>query len=87
MNCRRCQSLRLLALEKRVSEDNDVYRCRDCGYLFSPGETPNDTPVRVTTVSGPPRTAAMEPGYIEPGYIEPGYIEPGYIEPGYPGGL
>ncbi len=34
--CRRCQSSRLLILEKKREEDNDVYRCRDCGYLFSP---------------------------------------------------
>ena len=26
----------MLILEKKRKEDNYVYRCRDCGYLFSP---------------------------------------------------
>ena len=34
--CRRCLSSRLLILEKKRQEDNEVYRCRECGYLFSP---------------------------------------------------
>ena len=38
--CRRCLSSRLLILGKRRKEDNDVYRCRDCGYLFSPPPSP-----------------------------------------------
>ena len=34
--CRRCESPHLILLEKKRPDDNDVYRCRECGYLFSP---------------------------------------------------
>ena len=50
--CRRCLSSRLLILGKRRKEDNDVYRCRDCGYLFSPPPSP----------AAPLRNTAMESG-------------------------
>jgi rubrerythrin len=50
--CRRCLSSRLLILEKKRQEDNDVYRCRDCGYLFSPPPSP----------AAPLRNTAMESG-------------------------
>ena len=36
MHCRRCQSLRLTPLDKKYLGDNDVFRCQECGYLFSP---------------------------------------------------
>ncbi len=26
----------MLVLDKKRRDDNDVYRCRDCGFLFSP---------------------------------------------------
>lgn len=70
MTCRRCQSPRLIVLEKKLPGDNEVYRCRDCGYLFSPGVLPR--PAAVTTametapaasaVRTPPTTTAMEVG-------------------------
>ncbi len=34
--CRRCNSDRLLQLARLDGEDHSVYRCRDCGFLFSP---------------------------------------------------
>ena len=36
MACRRCNGSRLIRLDKRVEEDHDVYRCGECGYIFSP---------------------------------------------------
>ena len=69
MICRRCRSLRLLVLEKKLPDDNDVVRCQDCGFLFSPpvsSKLPSDPP------SNPPsgrssRTAAVESGYRHSG--------------------
>ncbi len=42
MRCRRCDSTRLIRLDKKCSQDNDVFRCQECGFLFSPA-TPADT--------------------------------------------
>ena len=36
MRCRRCDSTNLIALDKRLTTDNLVLRCRECGFLFSP---------------------------------------------------
>ncbi len=36
MGCRRCGCVRLIKLAKRLPRDNDVYRCDQCGYIFSP---------------------------------------------------
>ena len=44
-------------LEKKQEEDNDVYRCRDCGYLFSPPPSPAVLPPRNTAMPSP-----TEPG-------------------------
>ena len=38
LNCRRCKSEKLLELVRLEGEDHAVYRCRDCGFLFSPPE-------------------------------------------------
>ena len=38
MYCRRCNSNRLLELVRLDGADHTVYRCRDCGFLFSPPE-------------------------------------------------
>ncbi|MBT97457.1 MAG: hypothetical protein CL902_02380 [Dehalococcoidia bacterium] len=35
MHCRRCQSPRPIPLEKKQQDDNDVFRCQECGYIFS----------------------------------------------------
>ncbi len=34
--CRRCCSPHLLRLEKKLPQDNEVFRCQECGFLFSP---------------------------------------------------
>ena len=56
-------------LEKKLPGDNEVYRCRDCGYLFSPGPTPRPAAVTTAMETAPaasirrPATAtAMEVG-------------------------
>ena len=36
MRCRRSVCSRYIKLEKRAQEDNDVFRCLECGYIFSP---------------------------------------------------
>ena len=36
LNCRRCGSEELLELARLAGDDHAVYRCRDCGFLFSP---------------------------------------------------
>ncbi len=38
LNCRRCKSEQLLELVRLEGEDHAVYRCRECGFLFSPPE-------------------------------------------------
>ncbi len=34
--CRRCRHRRLIKLQKMRDDDHDVYRCAECGYIFSP---------------------------------------------------
>ena len=34
--CRRCRYRRLIKLQKMRDDDHDVYRCAECGYIFSP---------------------------------------------------
>ena len=41
LHCRRCQSDALLELARLEGADHIVYRCRACGFLFSP---PADAP-------------------------------------------
>lgn len=36
LQCRRCQSAALLELARLEGADHTVYRCRACGFLFSP---------------------------------------------------
>ena len=38
LNCRRCQGKRLIELGRLNGSDHPVYRCRLCGFLFSPPE-------------------------------------------------
>ena len=37
MQCRRCFSYRLLQLDKKRPQDHYVFRCQECGFIFSPG--------------------------------------------------
>ena len=36
MRCRRCKSDRLIRLQVINPSDNPVFRCGECGFLFSP---------------------------------------------------
>ena len=36
MHCRRCPSPDLIPLDRLQPTDHQIYRCRRCGYLFSP---------------------------------------------------
>ena len=37
--CRRCSSTTLIPLQKARADDNDVFRCAHCGFIFSPPVT------------------------------------------------
>jgi len=55
LHCRRCQSQRLIPQEKKQQNDNCVFRCQECGYIFSPAttlkvDTGEDTKTRTTEV-------------------------------------
>ena len=52
MRCRRCDSTNLIALDKRLTTDNLVLRCRECGFLFSP-------PARETREAPVPTRSAL----------------------------
>ncbi len=52
LDCRRCGGNRLIRLDKRAREDNDVYRCGECGYIFSPSGPGPSRPGPIPTVSG-----------------------------------
>ena len=55
LNCRRCNSDRLLELARLAGEDHWVYRCRDCGFLFSPpaGYVAGENVIPAPTPDGP----------------------------------
>ena len=53
LNCRRCESEALLELVRLDGQDHTVYRCRICGFLFSP-------PDRAAPASG------IEPSSLRP---------------------
>jgi len=71
MRCRRCNSIRLIRLDKKSSQDNDVFRCQECGYLFSPSTSaeapkqqvsPQKTPATAGS-GGPPGNLPAERGH------------------------
>jgi transposase-like protein len=39
LGCRRCSSFKLVQLDKKSPQDNDVFRCQECGFLFSPSSS------------------------------------------------
>ena len=51
LNCRRCKSEKLLELGRLEGADHSVYRCRDCGFLFSPPEVEGLPPGVARSVS------------------------------------
>ena len=42
--CRRCESESLLELVRLDGSDHTVYRCRSCGFLFSPPDAASGMP-------------------------------------------
>ena len=57
LNCRRCESDLLLALVRLDGSDHTVYRCRSCGFLFSP---PDDAATSAADVALSPLRPAGE---------------------------
>ena len=55
LNCRRCGSEALLELARLQGGDHTVYRCRNCGFLFSPPD-------------GSTRAPGIEPSPLRPRY-------------------
>lgn len=51
MRCHRCYSFKLLQLDKKLSQDNDVFRCQECGFIFSP-QTQTQTQTQTQASSG-----------------------------------
>ena len=41
-HCRRCNSTRVGKLKKQADGDNDVFRCLECGHIFSPAPEQGD---------------------------------------------
>ena len=60
MFCRRCPSADLIALEVFRPQDYPVYRCRRCGFLFSPG------PAAADAAAAPESSATRKPAAPEP---------------------
>lgn len=71
MTCRRCQSQRLIVLEKKLPGDNEVYRCRDCGYLFSPGAPPRPAAVTTAMETAPAASALRTPAAMAAMEVSP----------------
>ena len=65
MFCRRCPSGDLIALEVFHPQDYPVYRCRRCGFLFSPG------PVAVDAAAAPESAATRKPAAPESSATRP----------------
>ena len=75
MRCRRCDSTKLIRLDKKCSRDNYVFRCQECGFLFSPS-TPAETPKQQAPLPKTPEPPVGREPPIESGFIasikEPG---------------
>ena len=61
LQCRRCQSAALLELARLEGADHTVYRCRHCGFLFSPPDDAarRDAPSSVVPASPPLADTAL----------------------------
>ena len=69
-------------LEKKLPADNEVYRCRDCGYLFSPG---THRPAAVTTDMETASDAAARPAAMTTAMeVAPSAARPAAILPEAP---
>ena len=61
MRCRRCDSTRLIRLQKKCSRDNDVFRCQECGFLFSPSTPAEAIKQRVPSLKPQELPVGREP--------------------------
>ena len=54
--CRRCGFRRLIKLKKMLVDDHDVYRCGECGYIFSPPAADSEEDISgFSQTDAPPR--------------------------------
>ena len=60
--CRRCRYRRLIKLQKMRDDDHDVYRCAECGYIFSPPPDAGQAPGS----GAPGRSREERPGESSP---------------------
>ena len=65
MHCRRCYSNRLVKLVKKSSQDNDVFRCQECSFLFSPSTQLRTGPSTQAEAdpSSPPQADSSQAGF------------------------
>ena len=62
MDCRRCGGNRLIKLDKKLKDDNDVFRCCLCGYIFSPLPNPSGISVSEPVLKRPEGEAHVRQG-------------------------
>ena len=55
LHCRRCRGQRLVELGRLHGSDHPIYRCRDCGFLFSPPDADRRTPHNANVRPSTPR--------------------------------
>ena len=55
LHCRRCRGQRLVELGRLHGSDHPIYRCRDCGFLFSPPDADRRTPHNASVRPSAPR--------------------------------
>lgn len=71
LNCRRCGSQMLIELGRLNGSDHPVYRCRLCGFLFSPPEQDlpagRDADVQRSPADPEPRRPVSAGPYITAG--------------------
>ena len=64
LRCRRCPSDILIRLHKTLKTDNDIFRCTQCGLLFSPPtrlSSPSVRPERREQVAHPAAKSDVQP--------------------------
>ncbi len=72
LNCRRCGSEALLELGGLDGADHTVFRCRDCGFLFSPPAEAARAPGVVQSPLRPDGLAVgRRTGYVAPARRRP----------------
>ena len=83
LKCRRCQRARLVELGRLQGSDHPIYRCRDCGFLFSPPEEERRAGYAAPVQPSPTNREVWPAGSAPPGVVRYGY---GYGRAGRRGG-